>query len=124
MKTATPKQRVILDAAIDGSVIRGTLTAHSGARRDFHGWLELNTALEAILDPHADRARNDSPAASAPVPALAREFVICDSWFSSTPGPTFPNRFWVHGASPTTGRWATSPPPGRGAGQPGPGVRS
>jgi hypothetical protein len=36
----------ILDAATKAFVIRGTLTAPSGARRDFHGWLELNTALE------------------------------------------------------------------------------
>ena len=46
MQIATPRQRLMLDAAIDGSVIRGTLTAPSGERRDFHGWLELNTALE------------------------------------------------------------------------------
>jgi hypothetical protein len=64
MNTATPGQRVILDAAIDGSVIRGTLTAHSGARRAFHGWLELNTALEAILDLHAERARIPASAAA------------------------------------------------------------
>ena len=56
---------MILDAAIDGSVIRGTLTAPSGDRRGFHGWLELNTALEATLDTHADRASGDNPAASA-----------------------------------------------------------
>ena len=72
MNSKTPEQRVILDAAIDGSVIRGTLTADSGDRRDFHGWLELNTALEAILDTRADRARNDCTVASAVVPANAR----------------------------------------------------
>jgi hypothetical protein len=72
MNAATLGQRVILDAAIDRSVIHGTLTAPSGARRDFYGWLELNTALEAILDTRADRARNDSPAASAVAPANAR----------------------------------------------------
>ena len=65
MKIATPEQRVILDAAINGSVIRGTLTAPSGDRRGFHGWLELNTALEATLDTRADRASGDNPAASA-----------------------------------------------------------
>jgi len=43
-------QRLIIEAAIDGAVIRGTLTAPSGGRRAFHGWLELNTALEAMLD--------------------------------------------------------------------------
>ncbi len=30
---------------------------------------------------------------------LATEFAICDQWFSSLPGPTWPNRFFVHGAS-------------------------
>jgi phospholipase C len=30
---------------------------------------------------------------------LAREYAICDSWFSPMPGPTWPNRFFVHGAS-------------------------
>jgi phospholipase C len=28
--------------------------------------------------------------------ALAREFLVCDRWFSSMPGPTEPNRFFVH----------------------------
>jgi phospholipase C len=31
--------------------------------------------------------------------ALANEFVICDNWFSSMPGPTWPNRYFVHAAS-------------------------
>ncbi len=30
---------------------------------------------------------------------LAKEFAVCDHWFSSLPGPTWPNRFFVHGAS-------------------------
>lgn len=30
---------------------------------------------------------------------LATEFAVCDQWFSSLPGPTWPNRFFVHGAS-------------------------
>jgi phospholipase C len=28
--------------------------------------------------------------------ALAREFVVCDHWFSSMPGPTEPNRYFMH----------------------------
>jgi phospholipase C len=28
--------------------------------------------------------------------ALAKEFKICDHWFSSVPGPTWPNRLFVH----------------------------
>ncbi len=30
---------------------------------------------------------------------LAQEFAICDRWFSSVPGPTWPNRFFVHAAT-------------------------
>jgi len=30
---------------------------------------------------------------------LAREFAVCDRWFSSVPGPTWPNRFFAHCAS-------------------------
>ena len=30
---------------------------------------------------------------------LAKEFAVCDQWFSSIPGPTWPNRFFLHGAS-------------------------
>jgi hypothetical protein len=54
MESTNRKRRVILDAAMDRSVIRGTLTGPTGERRDFHGWLELSTALETILDPGAD----------------------------------------------------------------------
>ena len=30
---------------------------------------------------------------------LAREFALCDAWFSSVPGPTLPNRAFAHCAS-------------------------
>jgi phospholipase C len=39
---------------------------------------------------------------------LATDFALCDQWFCSVPGPTWPNRFFVHGAS--SGGWADSPP--------------
>jgi len=31
--------------------------------------------------------------------ALAREFAVCDRWYASMPGPTWPNRMFVHAAS-------------------------
>jgi phospholipase C len=47
--------------------------------------------------------------------ALAREFAMCDHWFSSMPGPTWPNRLFIHAASsaglddsPTSLRSATA----------------
>jgi phospholipase C len=30
---------------------------------------------------------------------LATSFAVCDRWFSSIPGPTWPNRFFIHAAS-------------------------
>src|SRR5262245_9671855 len=30
------------------------------------------------------------------ITTLARSFVVCDRWFSSVPGPTWPNRFFAH----------------------------
>src|ERR1700730_3504308 len=31
--------------------------------------------------------------------ALAKQFAVCDHWFSSLPGPTWPNRFFIHCAT-------------------------
>jgi phospholipase C len=31
--------------------------------------------------------------------ALAQEFALCDAWFASMPGPTWPNRFFAHCAT-------------------------
>jgi len=39
---------------------------------------------------------------------LAREFAVCDHWFLSLPGPTWPNRLFVHAAS--SGGLDDSPP--------------
>jgi hypothetical protein len=39
----------VIEADVDESVIRGTLTEPSGARREFHGWLELTAAIESAL---------------------------------------------------------------------------
>lgn len=30
---------------------------------------------------------------------LAQQFAVCDRWFSSVPGPTYPNRAFAHGAT-------------------------
>lgn len=39
-------------------------------------------------------------AANLPIlSALAQEFAICDHWYSSMPGPTWPNRFFAHCAT-------------------------
>jgi phospholipase C len=51
------------------------------------------------------------PAGAVPVlTALARQFAVCTRWFSSLPGPTWPNRFFVHAA--TSGGLFRSPSAG------------
>ena len=43
--------------------------------------------------------RGYAPGRLPAIHALAREFAVCDRWFSSVPGPTWPNRFFAHCAS-------------------------
>jgi phospholipase C len=43
--------------------------------------------------------RGYSPSQLPVLNALATEFAVCDSWYSSLPGPTWPNRFFAHAAS-------------------------
>ncbi len=40
-----------------------------------------------------------TPAQVPVINELAKSFTLCDGWFSSMPGPTWPNRFFVHAAS-------------------------
>jgi phospholipase C len=40
-----------------------------------------------------------TPAQLPVLNALAAEFVLCDNWHGSMPGPTWPNRMFVHAAS-------------------------
>jgi phospholipase C len=40
-----------------------------------------------------------APAKLPVITRLAREFAVCDRWFSSVPGPTWPNRFFAHCAT-------------------------
>jgi len=40
-----------------------------------------------------------APAQLPMLVALAQEFAVCDNWHASMPGPTWPNRMFVHAAS-------------------------
>lgn len=41
----------------------------------------------------------DTPRQATALYTLATEFALCDAWHASLPGPTWPNRFFLHGAS-------------------------
>jgi phospholipase C len=65
--------------------------ANSGFVEDF--------ARAYPLSPAQDRAEIMKYFADGQLPALhalAKNFAVCDRWFSSLPGPTWPNRFFVH----------------------------
>src|SRR5947209_5769984 len=47
----------------------------------------------------SDVMRCQSPAQIPVLTALAKEFAVCDNWFASVPGATWPNRIFVHAAS-------------------------
>ena len=61
------------------------------------------TATEGPAPPAGDigdiMACFDTSADLSVLYQLATQFALCDHWFSSLPGPTWPNRFFVHGAS-------------------------
>ncbi len=43
--------------------------------------------------------RCHDPANLPVLSTLVNEFAVCDQWYSSVPGPTWPNRFFVHAAT-------------------------
>ena len=60
------------------------------------------TAADDNAEAAADLGAVMSCFTAAQVPVLstlAREFAVCDRWFSSMPGPTWPNRFFLHAAT-------------------------
>ena len=61
---------------------------------------------------NSDRAdmvmRCFAPGALPALHALARNYTVCSNWFSSVPGPTLPNRAFVHAAT-SLGRVDMSP---------------
>jgi phospholipase C len=58
-----------------------------------------NFAVDAKSPSPGDVMQCFAPARLPVLAALAKEFAVCDSWFCSMPGPTWPNRFFALGAS-------------------------
>jgi phospholipase C len=58
-----------------------------------------NFAIEAKAASPGDVMQCFTSARLPVLTALAQEFAVCDSWFCSMPGPTWPNRFFALGAS-------------------------
>jgi phospholipase C len=81
----------------------------NGAIDPKHDWVSSRTAFnggrnDGFLLPNPGVHQNEvfSYFTGDRIPflsSLAREFTICDRWFSSVMGPTWPNRFYLHAAT-------------------------
>jgi phospholipase C len=60
---------------------------------------ELARQLPRVPENVGEIMRCFAPGELPVLQQLAKEFVVCDNWFSSMPGPTWPNRLFVHAAS-------------------------
>src|SRR4051794_25455800 len=101
-----------------------------GPKVQHHPWTPYPTTIDnsGFVASYATSSTESEPGAPAPPPLadigeimhcfdtpnqlpvlyqLATEFAVCDHWFSSLPGPTWPNRLFLHGAS--SGGWTNSP---------------
>ena len=74
-----------------------------------HGWDKAHAqwnggANDGFVIAHAGPTQNDAMgyhvrSQLAATYALADQFAVCDRWFCSVLGPTWPNRFYLHGAT-------------------------
>jgi phospholipase C len=65
-------------------------------------------AYPATTPDQRQRIMNYFPLGTLPIlHALAKQSLVCDQWFSSVPGPTWANRFFVH--SGTSKGWVHMP---------------
>lgn len=70
------------------------------------GFIDAYLAVPGVNEANADQLAQvmayfpmgDTPAGDSlpALHALARNFLVCDHWFSSMPGPTWQNRFFAH----------------------------
>ncbi|MGH6840212.1 MAG: alkaline phosphatase family protein [Methylocella sp.] len=72
-----------------------------GAVADMSGFVDSYTdpngrPSRAGYDPRQVMSRYKPDRDVPALATLAREFAVCDSWFSSAPNQTWPNRFFVH----------------------------
>ena len=73
--------------------------ANDGFVREYHASLMADGYTAAQADQLANQVMGYQRRANLPVLyALADEFALCQQWFCSVLGPTWPNRFYLHSA--------------------------
>ncbi len=74
----------------------------AGPNQGFAARYQTNAKKDTVLEPSVVQKVMDVFDTRSQLPALAAlvdNFRVCDRWFSSLPGPTWPNRFFAHCAT-------------------------
>jgi phospholipase C len=100
-----------------GHEFHDVLIQMCGAGTEYRGGHYPRVDNSGYVASYASRAGNDhagevmrcfTPETLPILTALAKEFCVCDHWFSSMPGPTWPNRMFAHAG--TSGFFDDAPP--------------
>lgn len=67
-----------------------------GQQPDMSGFVRNYEAKSGSAATGANIMKCFNPQSLPVLTTLAREYAVCDHWFSSIPGPTLPNRLYVH----------------------------
>lgn len=86
----------------------GTPNPSAGQPIDMSGFVRNYETKSGSAQTGANIMKCFDPRGLPVLTALAREYAICDHWFSSIPGPTLPNRLYVH-CGTSRGRLDMSP---------------
>jgi phospholipase C len=74
----------------------GTQNPVSGQQPDMSGFVDNYEAKSGSAAAGANIMKCFNPKSLPVLTTLARSYAVCDHWFSSIPGPTLPNRLYVH----------------------------
>ncbi len=82
----------------------GFVKGYDGSlRRTYKDWAKKDPKFKAPKEPPRDHVEvamaSFSPEQLPVINGLAKEFCVCDRWFSEVPGPTEPNRLFMHAAT-------------------------
>jgi phospholipase C len=78
----------------------GQKAANNGFVRAYSGELFADKVPNATNDQLAVVMESFAPARLPSLNMLADNFCVCDQWYSEVPGPTQPNRLYLHAATP------------------------
>lgn len=86
----------------------GTFTPAAGQSPDMSGFVLNYQSNTGSASKGAKIMKCFKPESLPVLTTLAREYAVCDHWFSSIPGPTLPNRLYAH-CGTSRGRLDMSP---------------